>query len=214
MSNTLKDLDTLVFILERVFRSHEAHLQEVPNGMEILDFYAPDNRTINSLHIVFDRRGGRVYITGDLGDAIIQPTCAASLQGMAKCFTRREEDGKLNPNIWYFLEKINVSSDMFKYSGKDFDSDFRERCAQLGYHDLDEFIEEHFDEWSDEFEIDEERGITIGSDTKKALKVEIDPDYRIWFFACGKRINPRVVAWLVAIRLAWEAVRDGKAVQA
>lgn len=80
MSNTLKDLDTLVFILERVFRSHEAHLQEVPNGMEILDFYAPDNRIINSLHIVFDRRSGHVYITGDLGDAIIQPTCAAILK--------------------------------------------------------------------------------------------------------------------------------------
>lgn len=198
------------------FTDHVALWSPVPGQkIEILDFRKPDSIEY-ALRIVFDNeRGGRVYISGDIGEAVVYPTCAATLEDMARCFTRREPDGSLEVNEHYFLEKVRATSDKFVWSPEEFEKDFRDRCRECGADPdfVDEFMEERFGEtfcgvWvgADGIHIDDTKGITIDDDIREVLENRVDRDCWEWFYDCGKRINPRVIMWLVAMRLAWEQV--------
>ena len=194
----------------KAFSKHETEFRVGLNGIDVLDFRNPDT-VCYSMRIVFDHeRGDRVYITGDLGEAVVYPTCRATLQGMAECFTRRE-NGAISVNWGYFLEKVRASSDRYCWDSDRFIQDFKEHCEEYGIDTADEFLEEHMGMWNDGVEVDSVRGITLSSDAKRDLEEKIDRDYWEWVYDCGKRVSPRVILWLVALRLAHEKVeREAK----
>ena len=70
--------------------------------------------------------------------------------------------------------------------------------------------EEHTGIWNDGVECDNEKGITLSDNAKYDLE-EIDRDYWEWIYDCGKRVSVRVILWLVALRLAYEAVGSKEA---
>ena len=49
-------------------------------------------------------------------------------------------------------------------------------------------------------------GVTIEHDAQERLK-EIIPDCESGLYDFGRRVHPRIVLWLVALRLAWEQVK-------
>lgn len=205
------------------FSKHVALWASVGKGIEVLDFRRPDSVEY-ALRIVFDdERGGRVYISGDIGEAVVYPTCRAKLKDMALCFTRRDENGVLDVNEEYFLEKVKATSESWVWGREEFVADFKDRISPFlemgacGDFDLDEFLEERLGYahggfmfyGEDGMHIDEERGVTIDRGVEEELK-KVDRDYREWLYDCGKRINPRVIMWLVGMRLAWEQVKEMK----
>ena len=74
----------------------------------------------------------------------------------------------------------------------------------------DDFIDEHTGIWNDGVEVDNVKGITLSYNAKHDLE-EMDRDYWEWVYDCGKRVSPRIILWLVALRLAYEAVKEGGA---
>lgn len=195
---------------ERHFSKHVALWTSVNEDIEILDFRRPDSVEY-ALRIVFDdERGGRVYISGDIGEAVVYPTCRAKLKDMALCFTRRDENGVLDVNEQYFLEKVHATSDRYEWDAEGFESDFRAHCKEYGIdeHVADEFLDDNMNSFGG-IEINGENGIKIDTYVEDKIR-EIDEDYWEWFFDCGKRINPRIVLWLVGMRLAWEQLEEVK----
>lgn len=190
----------------RAFAEHEANLHIGLSGIEVLDFRRKDGKCWYALRIVFDnQRGSRVYISGDLGEAVVYPTCPARLEDMARCFTSRDKNGKIKVNVGYFLEKVRATSDRYEWSQELFQEDFRKECEESGIEMPEDFFEEYMDGWGNEIEVDDRMGVRLTERAIDALS-EMDEDYREWVYDCGKRIAPRIVLWLVAMRLAWEMV--------
>ena len=196
----------------KAFSGHEATLRAGMNGIDVLDFRKPGTGCY-SLRVVFDHeRGGRVYISGDLGEAVVYPTCDATLCGMAECFTRRDKSGEIRVNWGYFLEKVRASSDRYCWDAEAFAHDFKEHCDEYDLTGAKEFLDENLDVWSSGIDVDCVHGVTLSDGAKLDLE-EIDGDYREWVYECGKRVSARVILWLVALRLAHEAVGSESEVQ-
>lgn len=193
----------------RQFGKHETTYTTGVSGIDVLDFRRPDT-ICYALRVVFDhQRGQRVYITGDLGEAVVYPTCPATLEDMAECFTSRRGDGSISVNWGYFLEKVRATSDRWCWTYDRFWEDFKEHCEENGL-DGDDFIDDHEEcYWEQSVGIDTERGVTLSEKAKEELHY-IDPDFAGWVYDCGKMVSPRVILWLVALRLAYEAVEKAR----
>ena len=60
----------------KVFAEHRAELKDL-GGIQILDWRVP-GEVWYRVRYVFDREGGRIYISGDLGEAVVWPTWPAT----------------------------------------------------------------------------------------------------------------------------------------
>ena len=192
------------------FSGHKATYKEL-DGVDTLEFRRP-YEIFYSLRVVFDHeRGKSVYICGDIGEAVVYPTCPATLKDMAACFTRRKADGTISVNWGYFLEKVKCSSDRYDWSEEDFVADFKEECEERGIPNAEEFLEEHMNSWDGGIEVDSRKGVTFSERAKRELEEKYDEDFWEWAYDCGKRVSGRVILWLVALRLASEAIEKEKA---
>lgn len=200
----VKDIDDKVAMALKRFAKHEVLHRNLSGGLTVLDFSRP-NEVAYSLRIVFDdERGHRAYISGDIGEAVVYPTCPANLMKMAACFTCRNEDGSISVNTDYFLEKCAALSDRYEWDRDDFIDDFKAECAERGI-DCHEFLEEHCEPYLGDIEIRDSVGVELSDSAKRDLN-DLDSDWWSWVPDCGKRVNGRVILWLVALRLAWEKI--------
>lgn len=190
----------------RAFAKHVPALTRYGEDIEVLDFRKPGT-FFYGFRAVFDRGcANNVYISGDIGEAVVYPTCEASLGGMAECFTSRGRDGGVRVNCGYFLEKVCASSDRYVWSREDFLEDFKEKCRGLDEERKGrEWIKNHLDAFYPGVEVDTLRGVTLDDDAKSDLR-EINYEYHYWVYECGRRVSVRVILWLLAMRLAWEAL--------
>lgn len=190
------------------FSSHKATYKEL-DGVDTLEFRRP-GEIFYSLRVVFDHeRGQSVYICGDIGEAVIYPTCPATLKDMAACFTRRKADGTISVNWGYFLEKVRCSSERYDWSEEDFVADFKEECEERGIENAEEFIEEHMNSWDGGIEVDGRNGVKFSERARREME-DYDHDFWEWAYDCGKRVSGRVILWLVALRLASEMIERAK----
>ena len=60
----------------KVFAEHKAELK-VSDNMQIVDWRKPGAGCYR-VRYVFDQEGGRIYISGDLGEAVVEPTWPAT----------------------------------------------------------------------------------------------------------------------------------------
>ena len=198
----IEDVEKKVADALGYFRDNRATLTR-HDSIEVLDWRRP-NTVVCSVRMVFDAgRTNAVYITGDLGAAIIRPTCKAALVDMASCFTRWER-GSLKVNCGYFMEKIAAASDLYEWSQDAFVEDFKNRCEEYQLTPPDDFLDDR-DGYFSPVEFFDDRPPVVSGDAKRDLE-EMDGDYWEWFYDCGKRVSSRVVAWLVTLRLAVEQI--------
>lgn len=177
--------------------------------LDILDFQIP-GKIEYYLRMVFDHENSHtsaVYISGDLGEAVVYPTCTPTLEGMAKCFTRLK-NGEIDVSCSYFIEKIKTASNLYTFDADDFKADLRKlRTERFGEcEELETFIEEEIDDFCAHGVTFSSDGVTIEHDARERLE-EIIPDCDSDLYDCGRRVHPRIVMWLVALRLAWEQVK-------
>ena len=200
--NYIEDIEDKVKSLVNAFRDHKAVLTQC-GTLSTLDWRRPGTG-VNAVRFVFDSgRYNAVYITGEVGQAIIRPTCRASLWEMAICFTSRTD--KLNVNVGYFMEKMATSGDRYEWTSGDWIEDFKNHCEDYGLIPPEDFIDAIEGMWSSPVEFYDDRPPLISEKARKDLE-KMDPDYRGWVYDCGKRVNVRIIAWLVALRLAYEQI--------
>ena len=195
------------------FRDHKARLSK-GFFMDVLDWKRPNTNTY-WIRMVFDHERSdthAVYITGDLGEAIIYPTCPATLFNMAKSFTFINKDGSIDINEHYFLEKVKTANHLYDWSMEDFQDDLRDEYVERygkdeDQRDLENFFEEHCDGYLSDVTIDNSMGVQIDSAAKDDLHL-LFPDYDEWISGCGQRVSNFVAFWLVAMRMAYEQTKE------
>lgn len=196
----------------RAFKDHEARYVQ-GKSFDVLDWKKPGTRTY-WIRMVFDHERSEtsaLYITGDLGEAVVYPTCPATLFGMTRSFTYGRSDGLVDINENYFLEKVKTASHLYDCGMEEFKDDLRERFVQEYGEDedqgrLDEFFEEYCDSYCSGIEVN--NGVYFTDPLAKEALEEIFPDCWEWIWECGQRVNQCVVFWLVAMRLAYEQVKN------
>lgn len=190
---------------EQAFEHHRPTLTRYGDGIEVLDFRAP-NTGMYAVRIVFDNQcGSRLYISGDLGYAVVVPTCDATLRDVAECFTSRKENGTVFVDWDYFLEKVRASSDKYEYHHDAFKDDFMEMCREDDIEDdeAESFLDEHFEPWYGGVSFDSRNGASLNDEARAALS-DMAPSFSAWLADCGRRVSARVLLWLLAIRLSVE----------
>lgn len=197
----------------RAFKNHKASYRR-GYLFDTLDWRRP-NELQYYIRMVFDHEREdtkAVYITGDMGEAVVYPTCEATLEGMAKCFTSpwSKKTGTIDINEDYFIEKIKASSNLWEWNHGLFEEDLRRGFRRYYGNDermtseLNEFLEEHFHSYFADIRV-EDCGVEMDQDARDAWEALV-PDGGHWIYDCGKRLSNRIVFWLVAMRLAYEQI--------
>ena len=159
-----------------VFSHHKAVFRQL-DGISTLDWRKEDGSSDYYVRYVFDESRGFLYISGDLGSAVVRLTERATLQALS---------GYIN-KVDYFVEKIECSTDKYYY---DEEIEERQDC-------LEELMEQFtgFD------------GFRTVSDDSHCLLSEICPDYGELLCKAGRYMATRIILWLVGLQMAWEQVK-------
>lgn len=177
----------------KAFAEHKAELKDL-GGIQILDWRVP-GEVWYRMRYVFDREGGRIYISGDLGEAVVQPTWPATFGATCGAVC----GGRSIVNEHYFLEKVRASSDRYEFDRDEAEKAVRENCPGIDEDDLETVMSDFDDRWG------------LVHIERKALEIleGFDRDYWEWFTRAGRSVDGRVYLWLVGLKMAWEALNGG-----
>lgn len=185
------------------FKNHAASYVEYSSNLAVLDWRNKNGSSNYYIRYVFD--GNNLYISGDVGTAVVRLTEKATLATLA---------GYLN-RINYFSEKIECSSDLYMY-------DYATATKVLEKHLIDVLDDEEYDDPDDKQTALEERydlisdltvcldqynGWTVGNDLIERL-AEIDADYVEWLYSAGREYHPRISYWLCGLYLAFHQFKN------
>lgn len=185
------------------FAHHKAIFQQF-DGISTLDWRHESGSSNYYVRYVFDEDRGCLYISGDLGSAVVQLTERATLQNLSHYIN----------SVDYFTEKIQCSTNLYRY-------DMEIAKADLAYH-FQDYEEENVDEEQENI-FDEKMSISeLVSGLLDSLDVrqgcnptekqcsqlsDLNPDYWEWIGDVGQYIDTRVICWLVGLQMAWEQMQ-------
>lgn len=217
------------------FKGHVATV-ETAGGLTVVTWKRP-NEWAYAMRLVFDDAARAVYLTGDLGAAVIRPTCACTVEGLATCFTQRTRDGRVDANPRYFVEKLEATTDRYRYDLDDVLADLQEYLDDYRK-EHEEKVEEAREAWEadhpdDEEEFDED-AFNDDEDWEDISEENLADSLGECFFdeygivpsgdayellqklgvegediaGLGKRYHVRIALWLVAFRLIAEQLQE------
>jgi hypothetical protein len=180
-------------IREVWFKDHIATLTEY-GDLKVLDWKEPGT-IIYYIRYVFD--GSRMYITGDLGEAVF-------------CLTWKADIHSFNGlSLGYFHEKLSAYHED-KY---DFDSDKAVKRLREWLNDLkDNEVEYDHDEMKELFE--EARGCGEEWEWIEVIHnhddfiSKLEPDYWEWFYNIGREYPARFISYLIGLQMASEQLSE------
>ena len=183
------------------------------DNIQVLHWRKPGTNAY-SIRAVFD--GHRVYITGDLGSAIVALTERATPQSLST----------YGRSVDYFIEKIVTSTDKYEYNPELAREELHERllyvrenqkqaytadpdlmvgelCEKLD--ELDETIQNIVTKLMDSYST--ETGFCpYVEDMEEYTK--LDHDYFEWMGTAGRVVAKRIYLWLAAFELAWKQLKE------
>lgn len=151
----------------------------------------------HSIRFVFDREFQTVTITGDLGEAVLWPTCKCDLEHCAKAFG----------SIDYFAEKIRTSSYMYDYNAKEAEAELRaylleEHLTREERAERELLIATIMEDFSRDTGVRE-----LADDTSNWLN-SISPDAFEWIGSIGRQYDMNVYLWMYALQMAYKQVKE------
>ena len=187
------DKDIEKEIREEWFKEHKATLT-TQGDLKVLDWSKP-NTGIYGVRYIFD--GCRMYITGDIGQALFELTWTATL----KYF----EDTYLN----YFESKMKAFSD----ERRDFNSTYAvERLREWLKQMKDDGVKWDNEEMRELFRLARQctsisEWVDIVKGSEDFLE-DLDVDYWEWMYNVGDQIPARVQAYLIGLKMAYEQLKE------
>ena len=169
------------------------------DGISVLDWRNRDGSSEYYVRYVFDEDKNRLYISGDLGDAVVGLTEKATLESLS---------GYINM-VDYFVGKIRCSTDKYYYDPELAESELKDRLlddaglTEEEIYDRETLIKELLEI------LDLNGGWKFeGCDVTLEELREIDEDYVKWIYGTGKTVAWRVILWLVGLNMAYGQVKD------
>lgn len=191
---------------EKRFANHKARLDILDENVRVLNWRQPGTQAY-AIRAVMD--GYHVYITGDLGSAVICLTETATVKALSGYWKK--------PG--YFMEKFVCTTDDYFFDYETAKGELRERKTML----LEEYRDNHPDmlangktEYQDD--LDERETDLLGSfNSEKGFAanpvafsawLEMDMDGVEFVPYMGRTIAHRIWLWLAAFKMAYEALQD------
>lgn len=181
-----------------VFSHHKAVFRQL-DDISTLDWRNEYGSSDYYVRYVFDESRGCLYLSGDLGSAVVQLTERATLQALS---------GYIN-KVDYFVEKIKCSTDKYYYDEEIAQEELEEILFPEDVTLSDEEKEERHDcleELMEQFTGFD--GFRTVSDDSHCLLSEICPDYGELLCKAGRYLATRIIMWLVGLQMAWEQVKN------
>ena len=193
----------LIFDLEEIkkecrkdFENHIATIKSYQDDLAVL-IWANPGTYYNYVRYVFDKC--MLYITGDLGDAVVRLTETANLKNLST-YTR---------SIPYFIEKIQCASDIYCF---DEDVAVKKLCEEQNTYIEDVYddnwrrkIQDLFNELIVAAKKGEFERLLHNEDFYYRI-TEIDPDAFEWIPNVGRVYSRRLILWLVGLQMAYEQI--------
>lgn len=176
------------------FAEHKAELKDL-GSIQILNWQKPGTVWYR-IRYVFDREGGRIYISGDLGEAVVQPTWPATFETTHNTLC----GGTRVVNEGYFLEKVRATSDRYEYDRDEAEKVVKENCPEIDEDDLETVMNNFYDDW----------GLRHLGDRASRILYDFDEDCWEWFPTAGQSIHGRIYLWLVGLKMAWDMIHGGE----
>lgn len=188
-------------IRECWFKDHKATLTKC-GDITVLDWRKPGT-CCYAVRYVFD--GDKMYITGDIGEALFWLTWKADVHSFNGISTD------------YFMEKMRAySNDRYDYDGKEAATYLKEwldeRIEDMEFdteEDKEDFLEE-FNELVDDAEsCDSENqwGWEYVNEKWHDFIKELDCDYWEWIYHIGRTVPHRIVGYIVGLQMASEQLK-------
>lgn len=179
-------------IREDWFKDHKAELQDL-GEIQVLTWKKPGTG-IYGIRCIFD--GYRMYITGDLGEAVFLLTWKATIHSFA------------DVSIDYFSEKlVAFSDDRWAFNAekavkrlREWVNDLKESQVSYNHNDVRRLFEEArscdtVDEWH-----------WIVNKNYDWIS-NLDPDYFEWLFDIGDEYPARLQSYLIGLKMASEQLK-------
>lgn len=193
----MKEKEALQHAMER-FKDHVATYCDYGNVATLT--WAKSGTIDYSMRFVFDREGHTVTISGDLGHAVLRPTCKCDLEHCAKAF---------GSSIDYFTEKIRTSTDMFIYDEKEAEAELRVNLLGEGL-TLEERAERELLISTIMEDFSRDTGVREMDDDTSNWLNRVSPDAFEWIGSIGRQYHRNVYLWMYAIQMAWEQVSQNR----
>ena len=187
-------------IREKWFKKHKANYVEVNDDLKILEWKRPETSYM-SIRYVMDKNN--VYITGDLGSAVLCLTSKASLERLS------------DYSLYYFSKKIvAMEQDKFDFDSEKAIEELKELFKDWWSIDMDSEVDEEYKKYK------EVLGMLIsGADecsrpnhwvdfvNLNYTDIEsVDPDCHEWVYDVGMETSIYVKAYLIGIKMAYEQI--------
>jgi hypothetical protein len=196
--------DIIKDLKEYWFKDHKATLTK-QGDLEVLVWRNPNSGSYATRY-VFD--GSKMYISGDIGEAVFCLTWKANVHSFNDIY------------ISYFMEKISA----YNEDRYDFDCNVASERLEQWKQDLledrefeNEFDEEEFIETIDNMIDDvancngeEQWAWEYVNEKYSDFISENDPDYWEWMYKIGRVIPQRIYAYLVGLQMASEQLKESK----
>lgn len=211
---------------EEWFKDHNAKLEKLSEDVAILTWKAPGT---NSYYVRYVFDYNKIYITGDLGDAIL------------KIYDKVDLEKAASFDIYYFHEKLTSRDDeKWAFNGEKAIKRLKEEIEQieerklecLGLDDIREIekeltdeeekkvalLDEHIEMFESMFESAEECSFRshwvqcIYSEYLDSIS-DYDSDFHEWIFDIGNEYPRSVQAFLIGLKMAWEQVKENDTLQ-
>ena len=179
------------------FSEHKAEFMPTFGSIQILDWRKPG--TIHYwVRYVFDLDAQRIYISGDLGSAVVHPTWRATFEATYRNVAEREDPNDVNEG--YFLQKVEATSDRYVYDKDEAEQYVKERCP--GIVEEEDALETVMNGFHDDY------GLAHLGDKARKILSDYDEDYWEWIEDAGRSVDGRVYLWLVGLKLAWKQLHE------
>lgn len=193
-------MDILEHREEQIKHAKEKFKDFVPtfkqyNGLSTLDWRNKNGSSEYYIRYIFDEDKNSLYISGDLGNACVVLTEKATLKNLSSYIN----------TVSYFIEKIKCSTDLYQYDNRIAEEEIMQRFEDyFGDTMVDEQWEEIEDMISDISNnyFDCRTGI-VANDSWIEVLESYDSDYFDWIYRVGRRVDARVVLWLVGLNMAY-----------
>lgn len=181
-----------------MFSHHKAVFRQL-DGISTLDWRNEDGSSDYYVRYVFDEERCCLYLSGDLGSAVVRLTEHSTLKTLSRYIKM----------IDYFVGKIECSTDKYRYDEEIAKEELKEILFPEDVMLSDEEKEERqdcFEELMEQFNNFHGFG-TVSQDSDRVLS-EAYADYWEWIAGAGQYIAPRIILWLVGLQMAWEQVKN------
>ena len=176
------------------FANHKAEIRE-HDGITVLNWHNQNGSSEYYVHYVFD--GKFLYISGDLGSAVVHLTEKATLKALSRYINM----------VDYFVEKIECSTNKYRYDERVAKEELRDKLFPEDNGEEPELVNADLIERLMYYYYNIEGFRNIPSNLLEEVE-ELDENCNVWIYSCGEVIDTRVILWLVGLQMAWEQVKE------